>query len=594
MAKQTSHRSTAKNEQDRVDRTYRRTAGKYSKKKAARQRRNSIIAICIALIAVIGVIVAGFFLFSGEEDNGLILKNVSIGGIDVGEMPPEDAVVAVTDAISDIYAKNSMKVTVLEHSIEITPEDANVSVDAQKAVDTAYSYGRTGSATDKAQDKLDAINGIAVDITPFLSYNTDTIRSKLNDLGANYSSILRQTQYEIENADNGLPAKLIVTMGTPEHRLDLEALYNQVIKAYAAQKFAVEGKCTITEPDAFDLNAIYTQYCTAPKDAYIDKNTYEIIEGVSGYGFDLEVAQAKLDSAAAGAKVEISFSEIKPAVSAADLEKDMFKDELGKITVTQYDSDAGRNQNLQKACESIHNVVLNPGEVFSYNDLLGERTAENGYALGPSYAGNETVLTYGGGICQVSSALYTCCLQADLEIIEREEHGFFPGYVEWGMDAMVNWGTRDFRFSNNANYPIRIEATAQGGSVTVRILGTNDKNYTVSFEVKTLSEDPAESTVKTYSSNNEKGYKNGDVVSEGYDGRKVEVYMIKTDHDTGEVTKVLINTSTYRRRDEVICVIEDPVEDNNSGQTGNGGTQGNIGGGVSDGDGGLPSEDEME
>lgn len=96
-----------------------------------------------------------------------------------------------------------------------------------------------------------------------------------------------------------------------------------------------------------------------------------------------------------------------------------------------------------------------PGETFSYNQVVGQRTKAAGFKEAPAYLNGKVVQEYGGGICQVSSTLYNAVLYANLEITERTNHGFKPSYVKPGLDATVSWGGPDFKFTNNRNYPIK-------------------------------------------------------------------------------------------------------------------------------------------
>ena len=132
--------------------------------------------------------------------------------------------------------------------------------------------------------------------------------------------------------------------------------------------------------------------------------------------------------------------------------------------------------NLTLACDAINGTILQPGEAFSFNDVVGERTAEKGY-LEASDSMIDGTLVFGGGISQVSSALYTCCLLADLEVIERQGHIYLDSVAAEGMDATVYWESVDFRFKNSYDYPIYIEAHQRGYIVDISIKTTSAPDY---------------------------------------------------------------------------------------------------------------------
>lgn len=586
MATQQRRRSTARKETDRVERSYQRTAGK---KRGKSSQKTSIVAICAAIVVFIGVLAAAFFLL-GDSNGNTIIGNISVAGVKVGGMTKEEAVAAVSKATESSYTGTSMVVTVLDSSIEISPADSGVKLDVEAAVDAAYDFGRTGSSSQKKADKLAALAGVDIDISDCLNLNKETIQNRLDTLGQKYSSTLVESTYRVDPAfdpTSKTPQSLVITIGTPEYSLNMDTLYAQVIQAYNTNTFAVEGVCEVREPASLDLDAIHKEYYVAPKDAVLSSDKTTIKEpSKNGFGFDLEAAKKQLAAAQFGDTVSIPLGVIKPDVTDKDLKKQMFKDVLGKFTATA-ESDDDRNVNLKLACKAINGVVLNPDEKFSYNETLGERTEANGYKPGPTYVGYDTVDTIGGGICQVSSALYYSALIAELDITKREEHQFDPGYVPLGMDAMVSWGSYDFVFWNNLDYPIRIEASASGGSVTVAIMGTETRDYDVKMEYNILDTTNYSTTYKTLSADNDEGYQNGDVIVKGYTGYDVETYRCKYSKDGDLISKDHVANSSYKSRDEVVCRIESQNDSPDIWQP-QGPSQG-ISGSVSEG-GALPDE----
>lgn len=577
MANKKSSRSRAKREQEELETAYRKMGGYRPKYKKSRKssRTPAIIAICFAVIAIILGVAAGYLYFMNAELDGVILENVTVAGVDVGGMTQAEAINAVRSATSDTYSRTPMVVKVLESQAEI-PTSHVGTLDVRGAVRAAYKFGNSGSQTKRQEEQQIAMqSGYTVDIAPYLDLNEDAIRDILNKLGANYSSTLSQSSYEVTGTAPN--QTLVIKLGRPEYGLDLNKLYKQVLDAYSRNVFLVEGSCGMIEPDPIDLEAINSNYYIAPTDAKFDPKTFDVIEGTDGYGLNIETAKTKLEQAQFGTTVEIPFSAIKPEITAEKLSAMLYRDELATYTAN-YKSNSDRDTNLRLACEAINGMILYPGDVFSYNNALGERTAARGYKLGPSYAGNKTVMTYGGGICQVSSALYYCTLIAELETLVRENHSFAPTYVPLGMDAAVSWGSMDFRFRNSSDYPVRIEANATGGSVTVSLIGTNVKDYYIELEYETISKEDYSVSYQTMSANNPEGYKDGDYITEPYTGYHVKTYRCKYDNETKElISRDYIDQSVYKKRNGLICKIE-------------GSSSGFGGGTVTDGNGALPSD----
>ena len=176
-------------------------------------------------------------------------------------------------------------------------------------------------------------------------------------------------------------------------------------------------------------------------------------------------------------------AEAKAAEEAAQqaMENGNYQYDIASYT-TNYSTSAAntdRNYNMQLACDAINGTILLPGEEFSYNDaLFAVGNPYEDYRYAGAYSNGQVVSEVGGGICQVSSTLYYCTLYANLEIVERYCHYFGVNYLPAGLDATVSWPNPDFKFKNDRDYPIKIEAYVQNGQVTVKIWGTDvDGSY---------------------------------------------------------------------------------------------------------------------
>ncbi|HPT68973.1 MAG TPA: VanW family protein [Syntrophomonas sp.] len=160
---------------------------------------------------------------------------------------------------------------------------------------------------------------------------------------------------------------------------------------------------------------------------------------------------------------------------------------MGEIThyVTRYNAnELNRTHNLTKAAIGINGSIILPGEVFSFNRTVGQRTMETGYKDAMVIVNGKFEPGLGGGICQVSSTLYNACLLAGLEIVERHNHNLTVAYVPIGQDATVSYGTQDFKFKNNTTSPVYVRVVAVGGYLTVTIYG--DTNFKQKIEISNI------------------------------------------------------------------------------------------------------------
>src|SRR5262249_28583373 len=108
----------------------------------------------------------------------------------------------------------------------------------------------------------------------------------------------------------------------------------------------------------------------------------------------------------------------------------------------------GRSANIQNAASKIDGTIVPPGQTFSFNDLVGPRTLENGFAVAPEIMGDEMTTGVGGGTCQVSSTLHVAALYGALEIVERQSHSRPSAYTQMGLDATVSYPTVDLKVRN--------------------------------------------------------------------------------------------------------------------------------------------------
>lgn len=566
MAKYQGKYSKEKHEYAEIEKSYNGIAPakrRKPRKKESSAQRAAIIGICVGVIILaLAVLFVGIYF---AKDDGVILDNVSVAGIYVGGMTKAEAEDAVYAATKNTIGKKTMVVTVLDSTVEI-PANAIRDLDIESAVEDAYAFGNKGSKSKRETEREIAETvGYAVDLTPYLNVDKKLIENALDELGSAYNSTLKEHSYTVvgdkpsnEQIQKGENLQvLIIQVGVPEYGLDMDALYKKVMAAYSDNKFSVSGECDAIAPEPIDFEAILEQYYVEPENAKQKSGTKEIIPGLYGYGFDLSAAEKAVSEATPGSQLEIPFIQIEPEITAENIGEKMFPDQLSTWTADQ-ESDENRATNLRLACEAINGIILNPGETFSYNQTLGERTEERGYKPGASYSGGQTVYTIGGGICQVSSALYYCTLLADLEIVYRDCHGFAQEYVPLGMDAMVSWGSTDFLFRNNRSNPIQIKAEADGGKVVISINGIDDEDYTVKMEYEVLSETPSTTTTKKMTADEakEQGYEDGEYIVDPYHGYEVITYRCKYDKETNElISKEEEATSVYRARDGVKCEI---------------------------------------
>lgn len=321
------------------------------------------------------------------------------------------------------------------------------------------------------------------------------------------------------------------------------------ITSYSQTGYEVRVTCEVVPSKTLTAKEVHDEIAGEMKNAGYDAETDTITPEQLGANFDVSAAQKKLDVAEPGETVEIDADIQYPTVTAAELEKVLFRDVLGECK-THVSGTAARISNVKLSAASINGYVMNTGDVFSYNGVVGQRTAANGYQAAPAYVQGETVDEIGGGICQTSSTLYLACLRGNLEITERYAHRYVPAYIPWGMDATVSWGGPDYKFTNDTDYPIKIVTEYSNNYLTVKVLGTNIDGSYAKVTNEVLSQTDWE-TVYEVDETLAPGTPET-VKTTPYTGYKVRTYHTIYDKDGKVIDSHFEADSNYKVRNKVI------------------------------------------
>lgn len=281
--------------------------------------------------------------------------------------------------------------------------------------------------------------------------------------------------------------------------------------------------------------------------------TFLFEEGTPGMALDREKLESDIKSAldAGGGSVTRQITQTQPTVTVNDI-----KDDYGmrsSATTNASSSSSNRINNISLALSSINGYILRPGEEFSFNSAVGQRTAERGYKMAAAYSGGEVTEELGGGICQVSTTLFNAAVKADLEITERKAHSMPVSYVDKGKDATVSWGSQDLRFKNNTDAPVCIVARLTDEKrVKIGIFGLliPDGRY-ITVEAET---DEVIDFATTYQENPFLMPGATNVLQEGRKGYKATAYKLCWAADGTLISREVLCKSVYAKRDAIIEV----------------------------------------
>lgn len=166
--------------------------------------------------------------------------------------------------------------------------------------------------------------------------------------------------------------------------------------------------------------------------------------------------------------IELPIKIIKPNVTTESVKS--INSILGQCSTSFYDK-SSRGSNIHVAGKSTSDLLVMPGEIFSYNKATGARTWSNGYKSAKVIVGGKYVNGEGGGVCQVSTTIYNAALLSGMDIKEVHNHTFTSHYAPRGKDAAVSYGYTDFKFRNPYSHPIYIKNIVNNGAITTKIYG---------------------------------------------------------------------------------------------------------------------------
>lgn len=279
-----------------------------------------------------------------------------------------------------------------------------------------------------------------------------------------------------------------------------------------------------------------------------DTDTFSFGSGHDGVVIDTDKLSADIISAVNSrnftASIAASDMPVSPEISQSD-----FKTIATYTTHTTNNS--GRNTNVRLAAEAVNGTILAPGEQFSFNDTVGQRTEEKGYQKAPAYAEGQVVQEPGGGVCQISSTLYNAVIDAGLQTDERTGHTFEPSYVTPGQDATVSYTKPDFKFTNTSSASIGIRAKYADRVVNVEIFGIPvlEEGITKHMESEKVSD--AAPPEPTYVEDPTLPYGTEVVSSKGTTGSSWKTYIV-TEKDGKEIDREYFHQTQYKGHNPTI------------------------------------------
>jgi len=424
---------------------------------------------------------------------------------------------------------------------------------------SAYTLA-TKKVVEKWEDKV--YPGITIDNIDVGSMSKEEAKVKLEEVLQNQ---IREKSLHIKVEDKDF--ELIYSDINPDYDIDkaVKQAFNlgknegvlakySMIKKGEVQDIPIEFTYDEEKLKSFE-ESIKNEVNSEPKNAtiVISNGSISVQSESDGKTINMEELDGRIKEALnsnLNETIELELETVKATITAEDLSK--IKGPMGTYSSSYGTSALGRSTNIELATKSVNGTILMPGEVFSFNDVVGDRSIERGYQEAGTYVGNKVEPGIGGGICQVSSALYRAAMRANLRSTERTNHSMVVGYMEPGLDATVSYGYLDYKFKNTYDFPIYIEGVTAGKVATYTIYGDpaalNGKKYEMVNEI--INVYPPETKEVQ-----DPTLPEGERVNEGgaMTGYKVNSYQITYENGV-EVNRELVATDNYAKVDSIVKV----------------------------------------
>ena len=481
--KQKELKKDAKKEQEKIEKENTTEFKPIENTEEAKTNKSDVLVIFGILLAIVILLVAvvyGTFSIMTEKST-TIAKGVYIKNIDVSGLTREQAKEKINNYISSVIPEE-IKLTHNGFETSLSTSQLSIYFNTDEAVDMAYNIGKTGNIFQKNLTILQTrLSKTTID--PGFSIDMDQLKKDLEDISSKLPDKIIESSCYIDGNN------LIITKGKAGKtvKVDDSAKYiKQAINDLKIENNSLELLTEDSTPKEIDLDAVYNEIHKEPVNAYYSQNPYVVHPSENGMDFSITLDEAKNMLKEEKDEYIVPLKVLYPSVTTNMIGTEAFPDLLSEFSTKYAASNKNRTTNLILAAKKINGTVLMPGETFSYNKVVGARTIQAGYKEAPIYVSGRVEDGIGGGICQITTTLYNAVVYANLDIVERSNHQFVPSYAPASRDATVVYGSIDFKFKNNRDYPIKIVCSVQNGIANFQIYGLktdNDYEVTISNRV---------------------------------------------------------------------------------------------------------------
>ncbi|MFC7492912.1 MULTISPECIES: VanW family protein [unclassified Nocardioides] len=569
------------------------------KRETARESAGGKVVLLLlgGLLLLAGGAYAAAYFAAGDK----VPRGTSVEGVEIGGLAPDDAEQALREGLAD-RADRPVNLSAEGRTASLTPSEAGLQVDYAATVGDAgggksWSPGRlwdywTGGDEQEPTVTVDdaafdaALDGLAdqvgtpatdgavkfrggeitvTDPAPGTGFDPDAARTGV------LSSYLSTDDEVVElepatvqpEIDQAAVQEALDTFANPAMSAPVTLVFGDSPVQLRPREFSValrmkaENGALVPDLKTKKLTALVAQGVSEedqPVDATVElvNGRPRVVPAKPGVTYDpAAVSSAFLQLVTQegdARRMEVEATVAEPEFTTADAKALRIKERVSSFT-TYYPYAEYRNVNIGRAAEIVDGTVLKPGDVFSLNDIVGERTAENGFTEGFIISDGIFKEDLGGGVSQMATTTFNAMFFAGLKDIEHKPHSFYIDRYPVGREATVAWGSVDLRFENDTPYGVLVHATVRPstpssqGVVTVSMYSTKTWDITTKTSDRYNFREPATRTLTTPDC-----YPNT-----GYSGFDVDVWRYFHEPGSSAVEKTEKFHTSYIPSDTVVC-----------------------------------------
>lgn len=431
-----------------------------------------VLAVDLILLLLIAGVV-GFTYNIRQSDQ--IFPGIKVADIDLSGKTVEEAVSVLNEnGWTAMGEENVTAALPAGYKVTVNAGQSGAIRPAEEIAKQAETYGKNTSFFGSLAEYLHGMTSSRDIFSETQKIDEDYVKTQISNAVEEMYNSFPEKPYDVSLENR----EVTIVRSAQGLTIDQKEIQDEVMDALEKRNFTqVQYDFSSEIPEnTVDIQGIHDSIYKEVKNAVYDPSTGGATQSSSGVDFDVEEATKLVNNANIGDVIKIPIEVTEPTVTTEALNAKLFANQLGAKSSSFSSSSSNRVNNIVLAASKINGKVLNPGESFSYNGTVGQRTAAAGFKEAGAYLEGKVVQEIGGGICQVSSTLYNAALLANLKITSRTNHYFPVSYLPDGLDATVSWQSPDFRFVNNTAYPIKIIASTNTSSMTlnIEIWGTNE------------------------------------------------------------------------------------------------------------------------